>query len=209
MWPTETRGTTVPKKTIMIVAAVIAIALAIGLAPQFLTPTTAAADEGSNTFTVQAGVVQPSLLEGTASGIGSGAYPKFVNLKTARVRLDSKKSATYLRPKSTSTKKLSIPATIKVKGKSYKITNVASYAFSGSKANNVTVGANVKTIGYNAFEGAKKLKTIKVKTSKLNKASFTNMVNGSKIKTVKLIGVTKTAKNKYKKWGKSLKVTVK
>ena len=77
-------------------------------------------------------------------------------------------NATVTAPKSKSAKKLTIPATIKVKGKTYKVTAIKASAFKGmAKLTTVTIGANVKTIGKNAFLNCKKLKTITIKTTKL------------------------------------------
>ena len=77
-------------------------------------------------------------------------------------------AATVTGPKSKSAKKLTIPATIKVNGKTYKVTAIQASAFkSMKKLTTVVIGKNVKTIGKNAFYKCAKLKSITIKTTKL------------------------------------------
>ena len=61
-----------------------------------------------------------------------------------------------------------IPATVKVKGVSYKVTSIAKNAFKNNKKlKKVTIGANITSIGANAFSGCKVLKNVVVKSTKL------------------------------------------
>ena len=77
-------------------------------------------------------------------------------------------AATFKAPKSKSLTKLTIPATVKVNGKTVKVTAIAANAFKGmKKLTSVTIGKNVKKIGKNAFAGCSKLKKITIKTTKL------------------------------------------
>jgi len=63
---------------------------------------------------------------------------------------------------------LVIPATVKAKGKTYKVTEIKANACKGmQKLTSIVIGKNVKTIGKNAFSRCKKLKTITVKATKL------------------------------------------
>ena len=63
--------------------------------------------------------------------------------------------------KSTKTTKVTIPKTVKYGGKTFKVTSIADKALKGkTKVTQVTIGANVKTIGVSAFEGCKKLSKI-------------------------------------------------
>lgn len=83
----------------------------------------------------------------------------------------SKKNATvsYQKPASKKAKSIVVPATIKYMGVTYKVTAVSAKACSGmSKLTKVTIGSNVKTIGKEAFKNCKKLKTLTIKSSKLN-----------------------------------------
>ena len=78
------------------------------------------------------------------------------------------RAAALLKPKSASVTKLTIPATVKANGKTWKVTAIKENAFKGlKKLAKVVIGANVKTIGKNAFLNCKKLKTITIKTTKL------------------------------------------
>lgn len=63
---------------------------------------------------------------------------------------------------------VSIPKTVKIKGKTYKVTAIAANAFKDNKnIKAVTVPANITKIGKNAFYGCKDLKKVTVKTTKL------------------------------------------
>ena len=72
-----------------------------------------------------------------------------------------RKTAAFLAPVKKSVKTLTIPATIKVGGKKYKVTEIAENACRGlSKLTKVSIGKNVKYIERNAFLNCKKLKTV-------------------------------------------------
>ena len=74
-----------------------------------------------------------------------------------------KKEVEYKEPANKKAKTVSIPATVKINGVTYKVTKIADNAFKGNKTvTKVTVGSNIKTIGKNAFSGATKLKTVKI-----------------------------------------------
>ena len=78
-------------------------------------------------------------------------------------------------------------------------------AFAGcGKLRGVTLGKNVKSVGKGAFKGCKKLRTLKVRTVKLTKKSCENMLAGSSVATIKLIGMSKVEKkkalNNYRRW---------
>lgn len=55
-----------------------------------------------------------------------------------------------------------IPSSIKVNGKSYKVTSIGAYANGGTKLKSITIPSTVTTIGEKAFKGAKNLKTINI-----------------------------------------------
>ena len=58
---------------------------------------------------------------------------------------------------------ISVPATVKLRGYTFKVTAIASNAFkSCTKLKKVTIGANVATIGKQAFYGCKALKSINI-----------------------------------------------
>ncbi len=108
-------------------------------------------------------------------------------------------AATVAAPKRKTTKTVTIPATIKVNGKSVPVTAIAANAFKGMKnLTAVTIGKNVKTIGKNAFNGCKKLKKITIKTTKLiGKTIGANVFKGINKKAV--FKCPKSKKAAYKK----------
>ena len=66
------------------------------------------------------------------------------------------------------TKKVTVPATVKVNKKTYKVTSVKSKAFKGNtKLTTLVVGSNVKTLGSNCCNGCINLKKITVNSKKL------------------------------------------
>ena len=93
--------------------------------------------------------------------VGSNTY-KITDAKAATVN--------YVAPAKKSVKSVSVPATVKIEGITYKVTGIAAKAFKGcSKLSKVTVGKNVKMIGAKAFNGCKSLKKINVKSTVLKK----------------------------------------
>ncbi len=63
---------------------------------------------------------------------------------------------------------LNVGSTVKIGGKSFKITSIGANAFKGyRKLAKVTLGGNIKSIGANAFYGCTKLKTITIKSKYL------------------------------------------
>ena len=65
-------------------------------------------------------------------------------------------------------RKVTIPATVTMSGKTYKVTAIGKNAFKGCKnLKTVVIGKNVTKIGEKAFYGCKKIKTITIKTSRL------------------------------------------
>lgn len=99
-----------------------------------------------------------------------------------------------------------IPATIKAKGITYKVTAIGTKAFNGNKKlKKVTIGANIKKISNNAFFKCPALKTVTVKTMKLTKKTAGKKAfKGVNKKMV--IKVPKKMKKAYVKIFKRLKV---
>ena len=103
-------------------------------------------------------------------------------------------------------KSINIPATIKVNGLTYKVTNIAAKAFKqNKKLQSVTVGANVKSISSNAFFKCPSLKTVNLKTVLLtSKTASKKAFKGANKKLV--IKVPKKVKKSYQKIFKGVKV---
>lgn len=103
-------------------------------------------------------------------------------------------------------KKISIPATVKSKGITYKVTSIAAKAVkSNKKVKAVTIGVNVNKIASNAFFKCPNVKTITIKSTKLTKKSASKkMARGLNKKLV--VKVPKKVKKSYTKIFKGLKV---
>ena len=96
-------------------------------------------------------------------------------------------------------KKLTIPATVKAKGVTYKVTAISDKAFKGNKKlTTVTIGSNVTKIGKEAFSGCKNLKKITVTAGKLKTISK-NAFKGINKKASITVKGTKKAKPALKK----------
>lgn len=124
-----------------------------------------------------------------------------------------KKEVAYKAPANKNAKTITIPATIKVKGVTYKVTKIADNSFkNNNKITKITIGENIVSIGKNAFYGCKKLKTITIRSRKLtSKTVSKNAFKGlTKITTIKVPKNKLTAYKKLlKKKGLSSKVKVK
>ena len=101
---------------------------------------------------------------------------------------------------------VTIPATIKAKGITYKVTSIGAKAFnSNKKLKKVTIGANIKKISNNAFFKCKSLKTVTIKSVLLTKKTANKKAfKGTNKKMV--IKVPKKVKKAYVKIFKGLKV---
>ena len=118
-----------------------------------------------------------------------------------KVTSSSKKNPTVTITKFTDkkAKKLTIPATVKVNGVTYKVTAIADKAFKGNKKlTTVTIGSNVTKIGKEAFSGCKNLKKITVTAGKLKTISKNAFKGINKKATITVKG-TKKAKTALKK----------
>lgn len=119
----------------------------------------------------------------------------------------SKRTVTVVRPGKKTEKKITVPATVKIKNLTYQVTAVSAKAFrKNAKLTQVTIGKNVTQIGKQAFEGCKKLKKVTIQTKKLKsvgKKAFAGMKAGGRISVpkakykayVKLLKKAKTAKS--------------
>ena len=110
-------------------------------------------------------------------------------------------------------KKVSIPATITVKGIKYQVTAVSKDAFKNNKkVTQVTIDKNVNNIGKNAFYGCKKLTSITIKSSRLTLKNIGKNAfkNTSPKATVKVPKKQKALYNQiFKKRGLNKKAKVK
>lgn len=75
----------------------------------------------------------------------------------------SKKTVEYTGPKSKNAASVTVPASVKVGGVTYKVTSIKENAFKNNKKlKKVTIGSNVTSIGANAFAGCTKLSSVTV-----------------------------------------------
>ena len=103
-------------------------------------------------------------------------------------------------------KSVTIPAVIKVKGVTYKVTSIGTKAFNGSKKlTKVTIGTNIKKISNNAFFKCKSLKTVTIKSVLLTKKTASKRAFKGVGKKM-VIKVPKKMKKAYVKMFKGLKV---
>lgn len=99
-----------------------------------------------------------------------------------------------------------IPATIKAKGITYKVTAIGTKAFNGNKKlKKVTIGANIKKISNNAFFKCPALKTVTIKSVLLTKKTA-NKKAFKGVNKKMVIKVPKKVKKAYVKIFKELKV---
>jgi len=92
----------------------------------------------------------------------------------------------FISPKTKTQQTITIPATVVIGKKSYKVTSIAANAFKNNKKlKKVVIGKNITKIGKNAFYNCKKLKTVIVKTTKLTaKKIGSNAFKGTPKKAV-------------------------
>lgn len=122
---------------------------------------------------------------------------------TFRILSESAGTAALVKARNKSS--VTVPATVKIGGRSYKVTTVNANAFKGSRIRTVTIGKNVKKLCKNAFRNSKVTKVI-LKTKLLKKAKVKGSLKGSKVKTVSVKITKKASKTnrtyvkKYKKY---------
>lgn len=103
-------------------------------------------------------------------------------------------------------KSVTIPAVIKVKGVTYKVTSIGTKAFNGSKKlAKVTIGISIKKISNNAFFKCKSLKMVNIKSVLLTKKTASKKAFKGVGKKM-VIKVPKKMKKAYVKIFKGLKV---
>ena len=90
-----------------------------------------------------------------------------------------------------------IPATVKIKGKTYKVTTIADNVYKDNKKiKKVVIGSNIKTLGKNVWKNCKNLTTIQIKTKVLAKVG-SSAIKGTSTKLQ--ISVPSGKKKTYQK----------
>jgi hypothetical protein len=99
----------------------------------------------------------------------------------------------------TDAKSVSIPATVKVNGTSYKVTKIAANAFKNNKKiTKIIIGKNITKIGKNAFSGDSNLKTVIIKSTSISSIGKNAFKNVKKTATIRISG-TASQRAKLKK----------
>ncbi|MBO5302814.1 MAG: leucine-rich repeat protein [Lachnospiraceae bacterium] len=141
--------------------------------------------------------------------VKSGCIYKIINEK--------KKEAEIVGLADTKKKTVTIPATVKLEGKKYKVTSIGAKAFhNNKKVTKIVIGKNVKKIGKEAFKNCTEMKNMVFKTKQLKaknigKNAFKGM--GSKYYKKVVVKVPakklKSYKKVFKAKGMSKKIKVK
>lgn len=135
--------------------------------------------------------------------------------KVTKVSTKNNGTVQYMKPTSNKVTAVTIPASIKIYGKTYKVTSIGNRALQKkTKLKKVVIGKNVSVIGKNAFYGCKKLKLIQIKTSKLTtkrvgKNAFKGIYKKAKIVVPAKKQKTYTKILKAAGTGKKVKITKK
>ena len=106
------------------------------------------------------------------------------DLSTKKIgNITYKASASTLSVVKITGKRVSVPSTVKINNKIYKVTSIAPNAAKGNKTlERIVFGKNIKSIGANAFNGCKKLKYVKFNSkAKIGKNAFKNIHRKARI----------------------------
>ncbi|MBQ1492721.1 MAG: leucine-rich repeat protein [Blautia sp.] len=107
--------------------------------------------------------------------VGTKLQDKYGNLyQVSKAGTTGKNGAvTFLSPSDKSVETVTIPASVKISGVTYKVTAIAANAFSGCNAlQSVTIGKNVQIIGKKAFASCQTLNSLVIKSAKLTAAKI-------------------------------------
>ena len=141
----------------------------------------------------------PTKTPATKVAVGTTATVSKLKYKVTK-NSGSTKTATVTGVSNKKLKKLTIPATVKIKGETFKVTAIGNNAFKGNtKATKVTIGKNVTKIGSKAFYGDKAIKTITVKSKSIKTIGAKAYTGVKKTAKIKVPAAKKAA---YKKLAK-------
>ena len=154
-------------------------------------------------YTEKASVAKLKIKSGAVLSNKTGTYKVLKGLK----------SAAFVSPAKKTVKTLNIPATVKLAGKTFKVTKIQAKACYGyKKLTKVTIGTNVKVIGKQAFGNCRSLKTIRINSKMLtakNTGSKAFQGISSKAEITVPKGKEKAYQSILKKCGAGSKVKIK
>ena len=160
---------------------------------------------------VSNGSASPSNSSSSSGGGKSGgakSYKGGKNASRAYFAKTGKKTVSYLAPSiRNKAKKAVVPEKVKLGKKTYKVTSVAPYAFTGyDNLETVVIGRNVRRLAKNCFFGCKKLDTVIVRTGHLTEKKTKGALHESGVKVVVLQKDAKGRRGLYRKIFKGCKV---
>lgn len=165
-------------------------------------------DTGSSSTSTSSASSPAAYISSYSSGGGGGGGSSSASVITsgkgaakAQYTKTGKSTVSYASPSvKKSATSISIPNRIKVGKKTYRVTSVSSYAFTGyDKVKTIKIGANVSKIEPYAFFGCKKLTTVKIGNTKLTAKKIKNCFAGSGVRKVIIL---KSALKKFKAYKK-------
>jgi len=110
------------------------------------------------------------------------------------------------------TKTVKVPDTVTIDSITYKVTGIVDNALANNtKVTKVVIGKNVTSIGKNAFKKCTKLKTVEIKSTKLNKIGVNAFYGAKKLTkiTLKTTKLTKKSIGKNALKGTNKKLVIK
>ena len=129
-----------------------------------------------------------------------------VTIKGYKYTVKNSSEVTFTGVKNKKASKISIPATVKIKNKKYKVTAMSEKSLKGVQAKTIIVGNNVQTIGNSAMENCKQL--TKVTLGKNVKKIGKNVFKYDKNITIKSTKLKSVGKNAFKGINSKAKITV-
>ena len=128
-----------------------------------------------------------------------------ITVKGYTYKVKNASEVIFMGVKNKKAKTITIPAKVKLNEKYYKVTELAAKSLKGVQAKTIVIGSQVKVIGKSAMQNCKKLKTLKIKSTKLKKVGKNAFKGVSKKAKVTM---PKKMKNTYRKLlkGKGLKI---
>lgn len=132
-----------------------------------------------------------------------------VTIKGYKYTVKNSSEVTFTGVKNKKASKISIPATVKIKNKSYKVTAMSEKSLKGVKAKTIIVGNNVQTIGNSAMENCKQLTSVTLgkNVKKIGKNVFKSDKKLKNI-TIKSTKLKSVGKNAFKGINSKAKITV-